>query len=134
MKPGRALWLLAVTCFVVPGQAAQAPAAASPMTPDQLEDFFMPMKKGTPIELTLEKGKIVHGLFSSYDDYYDTVWIVPQRSEQGIFREKSIKLTGIKHAALWDKKGLKTTPNIASPDGSMEMPSDEYYLLKESGK
>jgi hypothetical protein len=102
------------------------------MSPDQLAAFFEPLKKGTPIQLILEKGKIVHGLYGSFDDYYDTIWIVP-RGEPGVFKEKGYKLNGIKNAALWDKKKTPSSEPPAPAALKDIDPEEEHYLLKKEG-
>ena len=140
----RSLILAAVfslgVCHLPASQAEPGPEAASipgvdptpvreeTMSQDKLVDFFEHLKKGTPVELTLDKGKTVKGLYSSYDDYYDSVWIVP-KGEQGMFTEKSFKLSGIRHAALWDKKeaSKKETTTFSSST------PDDYILMKQDG-
>ena len=104
------------------------PSQEAAMGQEQLENFFTHQKRGTPLQLTLDKGKVIKGLFSSYDDYYETVWLVPQ-GQQGVFTQKGYKLAGIRHVALWDKKGSSPKGN-PSPEG---LGSDDYYLMKESG-
>jgi hypothetical protein len=102
----------------------------SPMTRDQLEAFFDQQKRGAPVELTLAKGKVVKGLYRSYDDYYETVWIVPQ-GEPGVFSQKGYKIAGIRKAVPWERKPVAT--GAAAPVRE-EMGSDEYYLLNENPK
>jgi hypothetical protein len=44
------------------------------MTQDELAAFFEAQKKGTPIRLTLKKGKVFVGRYASYDSINETVW------------------------------------------------------------
>jgi hypothetical protein len=99
--------------------------------PEALEEFFQAQKKKAPLELTLENGKVVKGLFQSYDDYYETVWMVPQ-GEPGMFTNKGYKLSGIRQVAVWDKKASE---NLKAPStgGGAKPGKDDYYLLRESG-
>ena len=102
------------------------PAPEAVMSREALEAFLTQQKKGTPLEIVLLKGKMIRGLFGSYDDYYETVWIVP-RGERGVFTEKSYRLSGIKHAGAWDRK--KEEAPSASPL-LQEVGSSDYELLK----
>ena len=98
------------------------------MSQDKLLEFIEHLKKGTPLQLKLDKGKVVKGLFSSYDDYYESVWLVPQ-GEKGVFTEKSYKIAGIRSAALW----IKETSSTNGFSTLQQIPDDEYYLLKKNG-
>lgn len=107
---------------------------------EEVEQFLAPLKRGTPVELTLSKGKVIRGLFSSYDDYYETVWIVPQ-GERGVFNEKGIKLSGISKAILWDRKATippastsSATPNAPNTIKEESFGSNDYELLKDDLK
>jgi hypothetical protein len=91
------------------------------MSEDQLVSYFEGLKKGTPVELTLDKGKVVKGIFSSYDDYYGMVWLVPQ-GDQGILSQKGFKLSGIRGVKAWDKRESASLEQMGSSD---------YHLLKE---
>jgi hypothetical protein len=102
---------------------------SSGMTEDQVVQFLEPLKKGTPVELTLEKGKVVRGRFSHYDDYYESIWIIPQ-GPPGVFREKSYKVSGIRNITLWDKKDQAESK---SEPPMMEDLNDDHYLLKKEG-
>jgi hypothetical protein len=105
--------LMLISLASVPGYAEKKTTDESfdqaSMSEDQLVSFFEGLKKGTPIQLTLTGGKIVKGLYGSYDDYYETVWIVP-RGEPGVFAQKGMKISGIHYAAMWDR-------NAAAPSG-----------------
>jgi hypothetical protein len=48
--------------------------ATGRMSQDELVRFFESQKKGTPVRLTLKKGKVFVGKFSSYDAINETVW------------------------------------------------------------
>ena len=78
--------------------------------------------------MTLDRGKVVKGLFSSYDDYYESVWMVSQ-GEKGIFTEKSYKIAGIRYATLWNKED----PSTKGPATLRQIAGDDYYLLKQDG-
>jgi hypothetical protein len=121
-------WILAAACLSLP-PAIPAPvqAAETPAKAGALDDFFSGLKKGTPVEIVLDKGKTVKGLFSSFDNYYDTVWIVP-RGEHGAFTQKSYKLAGIRGAKVLEKTADSNNLSAAEHPGD-----DDYYLLKESG-
>jgi len=99
------------------------PLSTGPVTmnEDQLVSYFESQKKGTPLELTLDKGKVVKGIFSSYDDYYGMVWLVPQ-GDQGLLSQKGFKLSGIKGVNAWNRR---------DPASLEQMGSHDYYLLKE---
>ena len=148
-----ALFLLLVLCFAfapVPLFAAAADSADSggvpgidplpsrqvSMTQDQLEAFFAGLKKGAPVQLTFDRGRVVKGVFSSYDDYYQTVWIVPRQGEKGFFNQKGYKLGGIQQAAPWDVRESQAQKPVegfaAFADGSST--TDEYILTKPEAK
>jgi len=96
------------------------------MSEDQLVSFFERQRKGTPLEITLQKGKVVRGLFSSYDDYYGTVWLVP-RGDPGVFSQKGYRVSGIRSAAYWER-GQSAAMEQEPMGGS------ENSLLKEMEK
>ena len=96
------------------------------MSQEKLDDFFEHQKKGAPLQLTLDRGKVVKGLFSSYDDYYETVWLV-MPGERGLFKDKGYKVSGIRNVVPWAKEE-------ASVKGSAtfeQMSGDDYYLMKQ---
>jgi hypothetical protein len=94
------------------------------MSNEQLEDFFEKQSKGTPIELTLDKGKVVDGVFSSYDDYYGTVWLTSHGGD-GLLNQKGFRIAGIRNVALWDKE---------KPATMEQMGTSDYFLIKELDK
>ena len=108
-------------------------SAAPLMTQDQVEDFFLHQKKGMPVQLTLDKGRVVRGLFSSYDDYYETIWIVPRDGEKGVFNQKGYKLAGVRHAAFWDVKTSAPTGFATLSSSASAATTEDYYLLKKDG-
>jgi hypothetical protein len=106
---------------------AETPPPASPlMSRAQVEDYIDGLKRGTPVELTFDKGKVVKGVYRSYDDYYETVWLVPQ-GEPGVFSQKGYKISGIRSITLWDRK----TPSPNTPSSFQDMADDDYKLLNE---
>ena len=94
------------------------------MSDEQLVSFFEQQKKGTPIEMTLDKGKVIDGVFSSYDDYYGMVWLV-SRGGDSLMNQKGYRVSGIRHVALWKKE---------KPVTMEQMGSGDYYLIKELDK
>jgi hypothetical protein len=97
------------------------------MDPDELTAFFLKQKKGTPVQLTLSKNKIANGLFSSFDEYYETVWLIPQ-GEKGVFQAKGYRLSGIHNAVLWDRKAEPGLTHNVDEAGN-----HDYYLIKDGG-
>ncbi len=123
--------LIGVGRFGFAAESLTPATTAAAMGAEAVEQFVVPLKRGTPIELTLSKGKVLKGLFSSYDDYYETLWIVPQ-GERGVFNEKGIKLSGIYKVSLWDKK---TAPvNVPETFKQETFGSKDYQLLEEKDR
>jgi len=69
---------------------------AKVMQGDDLAKFFEALKKGTPIRLTLKRGKVFVGKFSSYDSDNEKVWFDTPSS--GIFPATSFPLDTIRTA------------------------------------
>jgi hypothetical protein len=44
------------------------------MSQEELAKFFQAQKKGTPVRLTLKKGKVFVGRYASFDEINETVW------------------------------------------------------------
>ena len=104
---------------------AETPVASASMTQDQVEDFFKQQKKGTPVQLELDKGKEVKGLFASYDDYYEMVWLVPKENQHSLLSQKGYKLSGIHAVKLWDAaQATNTSSDKNSEEGFILMKKD----------
>ena len=104
----------------LPGVSLISTTTAS-MTEEQLVTYFEQLQRGAPVELTLDKGKTVKGIFSSYDDYYGMVWLVPQ-GNAGLLSQKGFRISGIKSVRSWNKN---------DPASLEQMGSNDYRLLKE---
>jgi hypothetical protein len=112
------------------GGVAWANETPRAMSQEQVESFISNLKKGAPVEITLAKGHQVKGVFSSYDDYYETVWLIPQ-GDPGMFKEKGLKISGIKSITAWERTTANTTLKKADPHAPPEVTNDDYYLLRE---
>jgi hypothetical protein len=120
-------WVL-LLLLAVPLLAETPPPvpASSTMERFDIEEFITGLKRGTPVQMTLDKGKVIKGVYRSYDDYYETIWIVPQ-GEPGIFSQKGYKISGVRKIELWDRK--PTVPNASAT--FQDMAEDGYQLLDE---
>lgn len=97
-------------------QESPLPNQPDAMRPEDLINLFEQQKKGSLLEVVLRDGSLIKGLFSSYDDFYGTLWLYP-KGQGGFFKEKSYRIDSIKSARIIDKKSLQKTPSSPpSPD------------------
>ncbi len=68
------------------------------MKQDDLEAFFEKQKKGTPLRLTLRKGKVFVGRFSSYDADNEKIWFDTPTSH--LLNTTSYPLTSVESAEV----------------------------------
>lgn len=75
---------------------------------EDLEKFFETQKKGTPMRVTLKRGKVFVGKFSSYDSDNEKVWFDTPNS--GIFPATSFPLNTIRTAEVMEQVPPKFQP------------------------
>jgi hypothetical protein len=83
-------------------------ATQAVMKTSDLSDYFDTMKKGTPLRVTLKKGKVFVGRFSSYDNIDEKVWF--DTPDAGLLRSTSFPLTSIRSAEAMDPIPAKAAP------------------------
>jgi hypothetical protein len=76
---------------------------------EELETYFQGLKSGSTIRLDLENGTLVEGKFTTYDEYYGRIWVVPDASAGGLFQGRSVRLSSIRHV---DAGPSAPTPSV----------------------
>jgi hypothetical protein len=83
-------------------------AGGTPMKASQLRKFFEAQKKGSSMRLTLKKGKVFVGRFSSYDNIEERVWF--NNPSGGLLNSTSYSLESIRSAEPLEQVPTKPGP------------------------
>jgi hypothetical protein len=87
----------------------QAQGVDKEIKPSELIQFFRTQKKGTPLRLTLKKGKVFVGKFSSYDTLEERAWF--DTPSGGMLNSTSYSISNIRYAEPLDQIPSKTAPS-----------------------
>ena len=78
------------------------------MKRSELKRFFEAQKKGRSLRLTLTKGKVFVGRFSSYDENEERVWF--NTPSGGMLNTTSFSIENIRYAERLDQIPAKPAP------------------------
>ncbi len=87
----------------------QPQASLKEVKPSELIKFFETQKKGAPLRLTLKKGKVFVGKFSSYDPLDERVWF--DTPSGGMLNTTSYSVSNIRFVEPLDQIPSKTAPS-----------------------
>jgi hypothetical protein len=99
MKSVATVCFLALAALILPSlgrttQSSSDTVRLNGTDPEQLAESLQQVRRGTFVTVKLLNGSVMPGLFQSYDDYYEKLWLVP-KGDAGVFQSRSVRLSSI---------------------------------------